>query len=380
MAASMLFQFCLAPAFANEEPVVEDEINAEETVVAQTNAADNVPGHWVYVDGDWYYKTERGDTLFFGTYLIDDKSYLFIDCIMQNSGWVQYAGHWYYCYPDGHLASGWEKIGNHMFYFIPYEDGNVMLEGFASYEIDNKVCYFDENGHWLVNTWYKNAEGRWYYFDKEGAIVRNDWAYDGGKWYYFDENGNYYHDQEACVQTDEYDYDFYYFDASGAMVTNKWINYYGRGTDWKYFGADGKCAKGWFKVNGIWYYGVENWDYFVTYWEFYDVDDVTYYFDQNNAMVTGWFKRFDWDKEAYVWYYADGSGAIQSAKWIGDYYLAANQKMVTNAYVYNKNNNKYYWVDSTGKYIAKWTTTEKPEGYDIYIQQTGKLYQQDQPQ
>ena len=436
LAASMMFQVCLAPTFANEEVVVEDEINAEETVTAPTVAENEEfnKGTWEKKDGKWVFKFEEGSYAENMTLEIGGKYYRFEGIYMCEGGWKEIGGNWFYFYSDGHEASGWDKIGNYWFYFdLAFE--NRMVQGFTGFEIEGTLYYFDVNGHWLAGTIFNNGND-WYLFDEKGQLIEEDgWHKVAGNWYYIDQG---YISRDRFLidgNVDEGWYD-YYFNEDGIMVTNTWVYYSPSEYDpgfWYYFGSDGKCVNGWFKVKGVWYYGVPAWRGAIACDRYYTIDGTGYYFDKNGAMATGWVQDNDgywyyanpngslatgWQKinnkwyyfdeeyytmwtgpnlidekayflgedgamvtgwfklefgETFEWFEADASGAIQYSKWIGDYYVCSDYAMVTYCYVYNEDNGNYYWVDASGKYIPKWTTKVEPEEYCVYDQKTGEV-------
>lgn len=56
-------------------------------------------------------------------------------------------------------------------------------------------------------------------------------------------------------------------------------------------------------------------------------------------MAIGWFQA------GGTYYYADGSGAMQLNRWIGDYYLTGSGAMATNQWI------GPYYVDANGKWV-----------------------------
>ena len=56
-------------------------------------------------------------------------------------------------------------------------------------------------------------------------------------------------------------------------------------------------------------------------------------------MLTGW------NMIGGSWYYFDGSGAMASNRWIGNYYVTANGSMAVNQWIGN------YYVGSDGLWI-----------------------------
>ena len=63
-------------------------------------------------------------------------------------------------------------------------------------------------------------DGTWYYYDKDGNRVENEWKKSGDNWFWL--NG----DEGGAMATDmlvEDDDDTYYVDANGVMGTNTWV-------------------------------------------------------------------------------------------------------------------------------------------------------------
>ncbi|MCF0106876.1 MAG: hypothetical protein HUJ53_08950, partial [Holdemanella sp.] len=321
-------------------------------------------------------------------------------------GWQLYNDQWYYCKTNGAITTGLQTIGNKSYFF---DDTGAMQTG-----IVNNHYFNIPDGH--METGWKEIDGSWYYFDSQnGEMATNKWMKSGNKWYYLMEDGSmasngivmdsthtfYCFDKNGAMVTgwQLVDDNWYYFEASGAMATSKWIgNYYveedGIMATSKWIGSyyvdesglwvSGKERYSWVNDLALWYlYDEVDKDLVKSDWKtvkgkkyyfdaygvmatgLYPVEDDYYFFGSDGAMKTGWQKI-----ESY-WYYFNAEGKMQKACWIGDYYLDIDGIMVTYCYVLNPDNGKYYWVDSTGKYIAKWTTTTRPTGYTIYNQHTG---------
>ncbi len=146
------------------------------------------------------------------------------------------------------------------------------------------------------------------------------------------------------------------------METNKW--YQDEEGFWHYHDADGKEVSGWKKIGGKWYY-FDYPDNIMLSDDVYDINGNYYCFDKSGAMVTGWFY---YDKEDFkAWIHLAASGALDRAKWLGDYYVDEQGVMVTSSYI--KNGDKYYWVNKDGKYTKTYSEAEK--GYYVYDQATG---------
>ena len=182
----------------------------------------------------------------------------------------------------------------------------------------NAWYFHNQNGTPVKNKWVGN-----YWLGADGKMATNAWV-DNSR-YYVDGNGVWVKDakkpetkkqgwkQEGTV--------WYYLDEKGVPVKNKWIGNY-------WLGVDGKMA------TNAW------------------VDNDRYYVDGSGAWVKDAkkpeAKKQGWKQEGTVWYYLDEKGIPVKNKWIGNYWLGADGKMATNAWV---DNNQYY-VGRDGKWLS----------------------------
>ena len=63
-------------------------------------------------------------------------------------------------------------------------------------------------------------DGTWYYYDKDGNRVEDEWKKSGDNWFYLDS------EEGGAMATDKLiddDDNTYYVDANGVMVTNTWL-------------------------------------------------------------------------------------------------------------------------------------------------------------
>ena len=172
----------------------------------------------------------------------------------------------------------------------------------------NTWSFYNNNGTLARNTWAGN-----YWLGADGKMVTNAWV-DNGR-YYVGSNGAWVKDakkpeakKQGWVKNGSA-WNYYY---QGNIVKNAWIGSY-------WLGADGKMA------TNAW------------------VDNGRYYVGSNGVWVKD-AKKSGWEKEGTAWYYLDEKGAPVKNKWIGNYWLGADGKMATNAWV----DNKYYYVDENG--------------------------------
>ena len=267
--------------------------------------------------------------------------------VLAAQGWVKIGNAWYFYNQNGTLArNAW--AGN---YWLG-ADGRMVTNAW----VDNGRYYVDGNGAWVKGAhrqaevkkqgWVQNGSAWNYYY--QGNIVRNSWVgsywlgndgrmatsswVDGGR-YYVGENGVWdktVKKQEAPkpeVKKNGWikEGSAWYYYENGELVRNKWIS----GKYW--LGADGRMA-------------TSSW-----------VDNGRYYVDSNGVWVKdakkpetakSVEKKQGWVKEGSTWYYYE-NGALARNKWIGNYWLGADGKMATNAWV----DNGRYYVDGNGAWV-----------------------------
>ena len=266
-------------------------------------------------------------------------------------GWVKSGNTWYYYNQNGRLArNAW--AGN---YWLG-ADGKMVTNAW----VDNGRYYVGKDGAWVKNAqkpaekkqgWVKSGSD-WYYLDQNGALVRNKWA------------GN------------------YWLGADGKMATNSWVDngryYVGVNGLWDKNAKKQEAPKpvvkkqGWVKENNAWYY-YENGTFVKNkwagnYWLGADgklvvsswVDNGRYYVGANglwdkNAKKPE-EKKQGWIKSGSDWYYYD-NGTLARNKWAGNYWLGADGKMVTSAWV----DNGRYYVGANGLWDKNAKKQEAPK-------------------
>ena len=93
--------------------------------------------------------------------------------------------------------------------------------------------------------WIKE-DGYWYFY-KDGKMVKNNWAQDKeGKWYWLGEDG-----KMITSNMIEWKGNKYYLKSDGAMASSEWIKFK---SGWRYFIKNGKMKKGWLKYKSNMYY------------------------------------------------------------------------------------------------------------------------------
>jgi len=260
-------------------------------------------------------------------------------------GWVKTGNTWYFYNQNGTLArNAW--AGN---YWLG-ADGRMVTNAW----VDNGRYYVDGNGAWVKGAhrqaevkkqgWVQNGSAWNYYY--QGNIVRNSWVgsywlgndgrmatsswVDGGR-YYVGSNGAWVRDAkkpEAAKPVEKKqgwvkEGNAWYFYYQGQITRNAWIGSY-------WLGSDGKMATSSWVDNGRYYVGVNGlWDK-----------------SAKKQEVKSEVKKNGWVKEGNTWYYYE-NGILARNKWAGNYWLGADGKMATNAWV----DNDRYYVDGSGAWV-----------------------------
>ena len=260
--------------------------------------------------------------------------------VEKKHGWIKEGSAWYY-YESGALARNKWISGK---YWLG-ADGKMATSSW----VDNGHYYVDGNGVWVRNAqkpvekkhgWIKEGSA-WYYYES-GALARNKWI-SGKYWLGADgkmatsswvDNGRYYVDSNGVWVKDAKKPEakkhgwvkegttWYYF-YQGQIVKNAWIGSY-------WLGADGKMATSSWVDNNRYYVGANGlWDKNAKK-------------PEEKAVV----KKNGWVKEENTWYYYE-NGTLARNKWAGNYWLGADGKMATNAWV----DNGRYYVDGNGAWV-----------------------------
>ena len=173
-----------------------------------------------------------------------EKIYFKSDGTQAKDGWVKASdGKWYYFDENGHMAHDGVKKD------IPTINGGVVntyyFDHDGHYEVNtwhkdgNEEIYFKSDGTQANQEWVTTATGR-YYFDYKGQMVHGGWVFTiptNGPvaTYYFDDNGHYevntWHEDDGNLR---------YSKANGKQADNEWVIT----TDgqWRYFNSFGYMA------------------------------------------------------------------------------------------------------------------------------------------
>ena len=260
--------------------------------------------------------------------------------VLAAQGWVKTGNTWYFYNQNGTLTrNAW--AGN---YWLG-ADGRMVTNAW----VDNGRYYVDANGAWVKEArhsgekkqgWVKEGNA-WYYYNTDGTLARNKWA------------GNYWLGADGRMVTNAWvDNGRYYVDANGAWVKEVrhpeekkqgWIK---ESNAWYYYNTDGTLARN--KWAGNYWLGADG-RMVTNAW----VDNGRYYVDANGAWVKEARhpeeKKQGWVKESNAWYYYNTDGTLARNKWAGNYWLGADGRMMTNAWV----DNGRYYVDANGVWVKE---------------------------
>ncbi len=231
------------------------------------------------------------------------------------------------------IRNGWFDVQGGKSYFV----NGVAVTGMQ--EIGGKTYYFNDNG--IMCTGWVALDGDWYYFNADGTIYKG-WKQLKNIWYYFGADG------KMATGINEINGAAYYFDASGAMKTGLFkVTFEDGYYNWYYANGSGALQSGWQQISKAWYYFVPG-EYWMVFGGTAEIGGVTYCFDDNGKMVTGW-RTIDG-----AWYYFNSSGAMLkgwqqiSKTW---YYFDAEGRMLTGFQTIG--GTKYYF-NASGAMITGW--------------------------
>ena len=234
-------------------------------------------------------------------------------------------------------------------------------------EEDGTWVYYDKDGERETDTWKKSGNN-WYYLDRDGEMAIDQLIEDGDHYYYVDVNGVMASNQWVAIENEdagddnEPDHYWYYFQANGKALTNgdnntvslKTIN--GK----KYaFDDEGKMLYGWVNEDNAERVDNADGDGF---------KEGDYYFggEDDGAMTTGWLQLDITYDEAtnsdYKYTAAAFSDDEDQTRW---FYFKSNGKKVaadTDERTKDKTiNGKKYAFDQYGAMVAEWSLDQDDE-------------------
>ena len=226
----------------------------------------------------------------------------------------------------------------------------------------------------FASTGWVEEDGQWFYYDKDGNKVEDEWKKSGENWFWLDSELGGAMATDKLIEDDD---DIYFVDANGVMVSNAWVklenedqddeedpaefNYYYMQANGKAYQAgdsgrtkfrtidgkkyafdeDGKMLYGW--VNGESQRLTDDDE-----WNANSADEDIYYLGswEDGAMKTGWQKltvyddQTEEDEEYWFWFKSNGK----------KYTAEAGSTLKTNKSI----NGKKYGFDERGVMAYSW--------------------------
>ncbi|MEW4411215.1 argininosuccinate lyase [Clostridium sp. AN503] len=222
-------------------------------------------------------------------------------------------------------------------------------------------------------TGWVEEDGQWYFYDKDGNRVEDEWKKSGDNWYWMDSEDNGAMATDKLVEDDD---NTYYVDSNGVMVKNTWVKvvnedqdddddpaeyryyymqsngkaYKGNGTslnkktiDGKQYAFDeeGQMLYGWVNSDGDMANGEDDWQ------------NATYYFGgwEDGSMKTGWQKITVHDPDANkdddydYWFNFKSNGKKRTNN------DSTGTEQTNKTW---KSNGKYYHFDARGVMVYQW--------------------------
>ena len=301
-----------------------------------------VTNSYVQVGKDWYYVGNDGKPLkgsqtinnvpvyfdpyggrqakgVFGNdgYFYDKDSGAKVD--LGTNRYVQVNDNWYYVNAEGQILKGEQTIDGVQVRFDT-KTGQQIKGGFADkdgklvikekyYLSGTPMRYYDKGSGALVKNQYFNHNGKWYYADAEGNILKGSQTIDGVD-VYFDYNG---------VQAKDTVFDGYYYDKdTGARKELPRDQFIKIGDDLYYFSSNGRTGS--ISVNGKDYYVEQNGK--VLRGSFNIYQNPPYYDDETGEAV----EKTGFVKSRSSWFYLENGKKVAGFKKIDGklYYFSAN--------------------------------------------------------
>ena len=113
---------------------------------------------WWYDYGNGSYPSSRWAQIGGKWYHFDSSGYM-------QTGWLSDGGKWYYLGADGAMVTGLQKVGSDSYYL---SSSGVMQTGWVT--IGKKKYYFESPSGKMVKNALRQIGGKWYRFDKDGAL------------------------------------------------------------------------------------------------------------------------------------------------------------------------------------------------------------------
>lgn len=282
-------------------------------------------------------------------------------------GWAQSGSAWVYYDASGNLVTNaWKKGADNLWRYLN-SNGEMAVNTWVE-----NTYYVDANGILVTDKWMKfqesgSSKDKWYYFGSSGKAIMDNWSKISNKWYYFDSNGE--------MQTGWVLDDMYYCGTDGAMRTG-WQKLFppndsgdpnritpgdnDDGKNWYYFNDSGKKYVpkdmsgdyGTYKIGGV-SYCFDGDGALQTGWKKVGIDDADYeiqnykYYDSNGKLRVGWYsveppEDISGYEESVEWFYFSSAGVPKAGPKEGEASTQNLTKINDKTYLFNDLGNPVY--------------------------------------
>lgn len=263
-------------------------------------------GDWVYdkAKKNYWFKTDSGNYLANGIYMIAGKEYAFDKNGWMIRGWYRSGGSYYYFVNDGSMVKGWLQTGG-KWYYLDQEDGYMYDDG--PWMLPNGTIYmFNKSGELVDRTgWYQWSDqimSMWFWLNK--GAVKTGWLQAGGRWYYLDHDyGFMYEDGVRQVANGT----AYVFNKSGQLI-DTCTGWYQYDDLWFWLNRGGAVKRGWLQTGGRWYYLDGELGYMYDDGVYQLPNGSIYLFNKSGQLIdtrTGWYLYDN------TWYWINNGGSLK---------------------------------------------------------------------
>ena len=275
--------------------------------------------------------------------------------------------------------SSWKKVGGKFYFYT--KDGTILKSQWITN--GSHQYYVDETGA-AVSGFYTTPDGKTWYFEPSEIDINSPYAFPSPAEYglfYILENKS----------TPNYHYTYYYVDKDNGLIKNNWVK-----TDkgWSWAGPDGRFTEGWFTdPNGkIWYLiGKTDSDVPVIA-KSAPVDGKLYFFDTSTGLLRNSWVNMGQGVEAWYWAGPDGAAVSGWFKtpdgktWYADpkhsnevvmggididdkyYFFDHSNGLVTHGWIGGGDDGEWAWIETVGSVYSGWK--HMPNGKWFYFGET----------
>lgn len=275
--------------------------------------------------------------------------------------------------------SSWKKVGGKFYFYT--KDGTILKSQWITN--GSHQYYVDETGA-AVSGFYTTPDGKTWYFEPSEIDINSPYAFPSSAEYglfYIIENKN----------TPNYHYAYYYVDKDNGLIKNNWVK-----TDkgWSWAGPDGRFTEGWFTdPNGkIWYLTGKTDSDVPVIAKSAPVDGKLYFFDTSTGLLRNSWVNMGHGVEAWYWAGPDGAAVSGWFKtpdgktWYADpkhsnevvmggididdkyYFFDYSNGLVTHGWIGGGDDGEWAWIETVGSVYSGWK--HMPNGKWFYFGET----------